>query len=204
MNKIAIIEYGVGNIASLHNALLKIGSEPFLCSNADEVKKASHIVLPGVGCFQEGMKNLKRSGLNEAILDFCHTGKPVLGICLGMQLLAEYGEEYGVSEGLGVISGRVIRLKVDEKFFRLPHIGWNDVYFRSEAMAKGFDQTVDFYFVHSFGFDNPDAPCVAGVCDYGTTIVAAIEQENIWGMQFHPEKSQAAGLKILKNFIQLC
>lgn len=204
MNRVAIIDYGVGNIASLRNALLKIGSEPFLCSSADEVKKASHIVLPGVGSFQEGMNNLKRSGLNEAILDFCHTGKPVLGICLGMQLLAEYGEEYGVTKGLGLVPGRVTRLKVDEKYFRLPHIGWNDVHVRGKAMAKGFNQKADFYFVHSFGFENPDAPCVAGVCDYGATIVAAIELENIWGMQFHPEKSQDAGLKILKNFIELC
>lgn len=204
MINIAIIDYRVGNIASLRNALLNIGTQSFLCNKADEIKNASHLVLPGVGSFQEGINTLKESGLNEAIREFCNTGKPVLGICLGMQLLAEYGEEYGVNEGLGVVSGRVSRLNVDEKFFRLPHIGWNDVVFRDKAMAKGFDQKTDFYFVHSFGFDDPHAPHVAGVCDYGAPIVAAIEQDNIWGVQFHPEKSQAAGLQILKNFIELC
>lgn len=204
MRKVAILDYGVGNLASITNALRAVGADPFLCTSAKEAKAADHLLLPGVGSFPEGMVNLRRSGLDEVVVQHAQAGRPILGICLGMQILAAFGEEFELMEGLGLVPGRIRRLAPGTPGLRLPHIGWNDVVFSGGRLATGLGATAAFYFVHSYGYDNADASYVTGICDYGTPVVSVIEKDNVVGTQFHPEKSQRTGLTILKNFIELC
>ena len=203
MRKVAIIDYGVGNLTSIANAVRAIGADPFLCSSVAEMKASDSLILPGVGSFPEGMINLKRSGLDEAIVELAQTGKPILGICLGMQLLAAVGEEFGVTEGLSLIPGRVCLMTATPSC-RLPHIGWNDVVFSGSQLAKGLGKMAAFYFIHSYGYDNSTANYVKGTCEHGSTVVSIVEFNNVFGTQFHPEKSQRAGQIILKNFLKLC
>lgn len=204
MRKVAILDYGVGNLASVANALRAGGADPFLCTSAAQAKAADHLLLPGVGSFPEGMINLRRSGLDEVVVQLAQAGRPILGICLGMQMLAALGEEFEPIEGLGLVPGRICRLAPGAPEFRLPHIGWNDVDFSGGRLSTGLGATAAFYFVHSYGYDEPGADYVTGTCDYGMPVVAIIEKGNVVGTQFHPEKSQRAGLTILRNFIELC
>lgn len=202
-NTIVVIDYGMGNVGSVKNALDFLGAASMLSRKAEDLEKASHIILPGVGAFGDGMNNLRKFGLIPVLQEeVLKRKKPLLGICLGLQLLAERGEEGGVREGLGFIKGTVRRFRVDSTKFRIPHIGWNDVSpIGDPLLFKGISSTI-FYFVHSFFLEPTDKDMIAATCFYGEEFTAAIRKENIFGTQFHPEKSQKSGLALLKNFIE--
>lgn len=201
MKKIAVIDCGISNVGSVRNAFNYLGIHSYLAFQPDDLDDCSHIVLPGDGAFPVGMRMLRKSGLDDAIVTASRRGIPVLGICLGMQLLAERGEEFGTTEGLGLTCGHVERMTPADPLLPVPQIGWNDVKFlRETRLARGLDERAPFYFMQSYAFADPSASAVAGVCDYGGPVVALIEQGHLFGVQFHPEKSQRAGLAILKNF----
>lgn len=200
--RIGILNYGLGNLGSVSNALAALNIEHEIISSSGALARVSHIILPGVGSFKEGMDGLERSGfiqpLRAAVLD---EKKPLLGICLGMQLLADVGFEHGEHQGLSFLSGRVERIPTEESKLLLPHIGWNSVCLvEGKRIVKGLIKEPDFYFVHSYRFVPQDENIVAGIAEYGAPITAIVEKENIFGTQFHPEKSADAGLKVLKNF----
>lgn len=198
---IAIVDYGMGNIASVRNALRSLGADPLITSKAADFAAATHIILPGVGSFADGMAELHRRGIAHILArEVLENKKPFLGICLGMQLLGSRGEEGGDTEGLGYIPGRVRRFRVDETRYRLPHIGWDTVARKDVPLFSGVISE-DFYFVHSYVLVPESASDVIGTCEYGETFAAAVRRNNIFGVQFHPEKSQRGGFAILKNFI---
>lgn len=201
---IAIIDYGVGNIFSLKSSFKKIGADAVLTSDIEVIKAADKIVLPGVGAFGDAAEKLKNSGLFEVIKDVCKNGKPLLGICLGMQLLFEKGYEYGEHEGLGLIKGNV-RFIGDyiTPGLKIPHIGWNSLSFPKENKIFKYLNEGDFvYFVHSYHGTECDSSVIA-TTEYGGTLTAAVADGNVYGMQFHPEKSGDTGLKILKAFCEI-
>ena len=199
---VAIIDYKMGNVGSVLNALNFLGFEAKVTSDADEIKRASHIILPGVGAFGEGMFNLKKANILEMLNEEVKKKKkPFLGICLGMQMLAKVGEEGGKFEGIGWVDGITRRFNVDEKKNRIPHIGWNEVKFTKKSTLFKSITKPFFYFVHSYFLDPKKSSVVVGKCMYGENFAASIELGNIFGVQFHPEKSQSEGLKILENFI---
>lgn len=203
---IAVIDYGIGNVRSVLNAFEHIGAQAVLTRDFAELSKASGLVLPGVGAFGEGMRRLERHGLREPLKTLARTGKPLLAICLGFQMLMRSSTEHGQYNGLGLIDHEVVRLPVDA---RLPHIGWSRVKVAADAqtapkLLAGLDDEL-FYFVHSYGVVKPAQPIVAGLTRYaGSEIVALIESGNVFGTQFHPEKSGEAGLQMLSNFRNLC
>jgi len=196
---VMIIDYGMGNLSSVQRALEEVGAAAWISDQPSEIKEASSLLLPGVGAFGEGMKNLNDSGMTEAIREAVREdGIPLLGICLGMQLLATLGEEGGSLNGLGLIPGTVKQMtpQGDE---RLPHIGWNEVNPSEEhPMFEGITDGSDFYFVHSFHFET-ETPLATTPYAGGFTSVVA--NEKVWGAQFHPEKSSKPGLKLLENFV---
>jgi len=200
--KVAIIDYGMGNTGSVVNALKFLKTDSLITKDQKEIADASHIILPGVGAFADGMKRLRNSGLVEMLeKEVIERKKPYLGICLGMQFLAEVGEEGGEHKGLGWIKGTTRRFQIDEKKFPVPHIGWNDVVPQKEStLLKDTEPTI-FYFVHSYFLD-PKEDAIISQCEYGEPFAAAIEKGNIFGTQFHPEKSQKSGIKVLENFLQ--
>ncbi len=202
---IAIIDYGMGNLKSICNAFEVLGANVFVTSDPKDLEQAEGIILPGVGAFRDGMKNLEERGfiavLEEQVLK---QKKPYLGICLGMQFLAKKSHEHGLHKGLGWIEGEVRLIEPENLKYKVPHIGWNEVLFKAEGfLFKGLGDKETFYFVHSYGFVPTAAEkyIVRGTTWHGTEIVASVEKENILGVQFHPEKSQGAGLKILENFL---
>lgn len=200
---ITIVDYGMGNVGSIKSALdfLKINS--VISNKKADLSRASHLILPGVGAFGEGIKNIRKNKLLEMLnQEVIQNKKPFLGVCLGMQLLAEYGEEDGHYAGLGWIKGKTIKLKTPKaKKLLLPHVGWNDVTVASNnPLFRGID-TLIFYFVHSYHFKVEENSVVIGKCNYGENFVAAVHKDNIFGVQFHPEKSQKSGLDVLRNFI---
>lgn len=201
---ITIIDYGMGNVRSVENALRYLGVASVLSSAHADIEQGSHLILPGVGAFPDGMSNLKKRGLVPVLeKEVFRKKKPFLGICLGMQLMAEDGEEGGVHKGLGWISGTVRRFRVDTKKFRIPHVGWNDVAPKEHAVLfRGISPPI-FYFVHSFFLVPTDPNTIAATCTYGEGFTAAVQKENIFGTQFHPEKSQKSGLAVLRNFLNL-
>ncbi|MDO8553030.1 MAG: imidazole glycerol phosphate synthase subunit HisH [bacterium] len=203
---IAIVDYGMGNVASVRNALALLGAEGVVTSNPEDFERATHIIFPGVGAFPDGMRELQERRLIPVLeREVLESRKPFLGICLGMQLLATRGEEGGETKGLGWVQGVARKFRIDEKNFRLPHIGWDDVSVSSECpLFAGVSSTV-FYFVHSYVLEpqNKDVHVQVASCSYGETFATAIQKENIFGVQFHPEKSQKSGLLILRNFINL-
>lgn len=207
MNKlsIAIVDSGLGNSRSVANAfsVLGYGDVP-VTPHAADLENASHIVLPGVGAFGEGMSLLAKKDLIGVLrTQVLARKKPFLGICLGMQLLATSGSEMGRYEGLNWIEGRVDRLPLDTAQYRLPHVGWNEVRVNpSSRLFAGLHSTPQFYFVHSYHFSPAEPDVIAGTCDYGVEFTAAVESRNICGVQFHPEKSQRDGLQLLNNFIR--
>ena len=201
---IAIIDYGVGNIFSLKSSLKKIGADAVLTSDIEVIKAADKLLLPGVGAFGDAAEKLKKSGLFNVIKDECKSGKPLLGICLGMQLLFEKGYEYGEHEGLGLIKGNV-RFIGDyiTPEFKIPHIGWNSLSFPKENEIFKYLNEGDFvYFVHSYHGTECTSSVIA-TTEYGGTLTAAVAEGNVYGMQFHPEKSGDIGLKILKAFCEI-
>lgn len=196
----AIVDYGVGNLKSISNALSYIGLKSQATDDPDILDRADRIILPGVGAFPDAAKRLRESGLDQ-VVRLTAQRKPVLGICLGMQLLFDWGEEGGHCNGLGLVSGCVRRIETMQK---LPHIGWNQLEFPTESqLFRGLASGSSVYFVHSYCVLPKNPETVLAVTDYGTEIVAAVGQGNVYGCQFHPEKSGEIGLQILKNFGEL-
>lgn len=200
---IAIVDYGVGNIFSLQSSFAKIGFDAVLADNAATLYECERIILPGVGAFADAKKKLADSGLEEALLSEIKRGKPMLGICLGMQLLFDKSYEFGVHRGLSLIHGSVKPISdVVPKDYKIPHIGWNALDFSENALFKYIKKGDFVYFVHSFyGADCDDS--VIATTDYGEIITAAVQNENVYGVQFHPEKSGEVGLSILRAFCEM-
>ncbi|MDD6055630.1 MAG: imidazole glycerol phosphate synthase subunit HisH [Helicobacter sp.] len=201
---IGIVNYNIGNLASVKNAIIKAGGIASVESDADKLKNYDRLILPGVGAFGDAMKHLKTSGMEEAILEFAKSGKPLLGICLGMQLLFEKSYEFGEHCGLGLLSGEVVKFKESDlkKGDKIPHMGWNLVEKCKESpLFKGVESPMFLYFVHSFCVRNLQN--AIGVSCYGIKFASMVQKDNIFGIQPHPEKSHNIGLKILENFINL-
>ena len=198
---IAIIDYGMGNLRSVFNAFQMLGIEAGIADGPAGLREASGVVLPGVGAFGDGMRNLRERGFVEELeKQVVAGGKPFLGLCLGLQLLGTRGFEHGENAGLGWIPGVVDRLVVGDAL-RVPHIGWNDTRFlKPDALFDGLGAAAAFYFVHSFVLVPDDPAVVSGVCDYGADFVASVRRDNICATQFHPEKSHKAGLAVLRNW----
>lgn len=198
--KITIVDYGVGNVYSVYNSISRLGYKVSISSTEEVIRSADFLVLPGVGAFEAAIHNLKSKKLDTVLTEeVVYRGKPILGICVGMQMLATVSEENGVHEGLNWIEGQVIKLDLS-KGFSVPHVGWNDVQVIKKLPL--FDRNGDrphFYFDHSYHF-RCDAKYIAATCDYGMEVVAAVQKDNIYGVQFHPEKSQTMGLKLFRNF----
>ncbi len=199
---IAVIDYGMGNRHSVQNALQYLGEDSVVCSDEASIVRSERIILPGVGAFGAAMDSLRQSGLLELLTrEVIEKGKPFMGICLGMQLLAEEGTEKGLNKGLGWIPGRVDRLQPDDPGLKLPHIGWNDIQILNEhALLKGLKKEKAFYFVHSYAFQLASPEHLLATSSYGGPFTAAVLKDNIFATQFHPEKSQKNGLLILENF----
>ncbi len=201
---VAVIDYNMGNLASVQNALKKIGAACKIVSDPDEVKDFERVLLPGVGAFGDAMEHLGSSGMDEAVCEFAKSGRPILGICLGMQLLFGKSSEFGEHEGLGLIPGEVVAFDPNlfETPHKIPHMGWNELFVQRDTPLFGsLPKEFYLYFVHSFHAVTPDE-YVIGRTWYGYEFVSAVENGNIFGIQPHPEKSHDNGLEILKNFVE--
>jgi imidazole glycerol-phosphate synthase subunit HisH len=203
--RIAIVDYGMGNTRSVAGALLACGHVPVITSDPAQLADSDAIILPGVGSFRRAMERLHEGDLVAPLTDLVvRQRRPFLGICLGMHVLAELGTEGGDCRGLGWIPGRVVRLKSGEPAVRIPHVGWNEVQFEgSAALLTGLDSQADFYFAHSYHFLPGDESIVLGRTSYGDGCISMVKCQNIYGVQFHPEKSQRVGLRLLGNFATL-
>ncbi|MBW1971860.1 MAG: imidazole glycerol phosphate synthase subunit HisH [Deltaproteobacteria bacterium] len=205
---IALIDYGMGNIRSVYNALQRVGANVTVTNDPAIIKDADSIVLPGVGAFRKCMDNLNKLGLIEPVIDSIKQRKPYLGICLGLQILFTESEEFGIQKGLDIIKGRVVKfdssLKEEGEFIKIPHMGWNQIKIKQAApIFKGINSGDYFYFVHSYYPEVYDKEAIATTTYHGIEFVSSIWKENVFATQFHPEKSQQKGLIILKNFIEL-
>ncbi len=200
MTRVAIVDYGLCNLDSIQRAVLECGGDPYLVHHAGGLDDADRIILPGVGSFARAMANLTESGLTQAIPRAVDRQCPLLGVCLGMHLLAETGSEGGKTAGLGLLAGTVMPLEpVNGE--RIPHIGWNDVTTTTPSpLFAGIADTTDFYFVHGHHLDSPAEQTLATV-DYCGSLVVAAQRGNVMAVQFHPEKSQTAGFRLLRNFL---
>ena len=199
---IGVIDYGMGNVRSVLNALEFLGAEAELVADPATAEHDERLVLPGVGAFGAAMERLDERGFTEALPGLIEAGRPLLGICLGMQLLADTSSEHGEHRGLGLIAGRVDRLEVAP--LRVPHVGWNELRVKRETeLLAGLPEEPTFYFVHSFEFRPDDDEAVTATTTYGAEVTAVVEHGHVLGAQFHPEKSEAAGLAMLRNFIAL-
>jgi imidazole glycerol-phosphate synthase subunit HisH len=197
---IPIVDYGMGNIRSVINAMREIGSDAELIHDPDAIARRGKLILPGVGAFGGAMHNLRKSGLDEALQEARRSGAMILGICLGMQLMFSASQEDGVHKGLDWIKGTVTRFP-ELPGLRIPHMGWNDLAFaRDSALTQGVGAGSDVYFLHSFHCVCDDATDVLATSEYGIRFTAMIARDNLYGIQFHPEKSQQAGLAMLRNF----
>ncbi len=201
---VAVIDYNMGNLASVRNALRKIGADSKVVRDPHDVKRCDRILLPGVGAFGDAMEHLRERGMDEAVKEFAGTGKPMLGICLGMQLLFSRSSEFGEHEGLGLIPGEV--LPFDPNLFKtphkIPHMGWNELFVQKETpIFEGLPRAFYLYFVHSYHAVTPKEYAI-GRTWYGYEFVSAVSNGNVFGIQPHPEKSHDNGLKILKNFVE--
>lgn len=202
MKRIAIVNYGMGNIDSLCRAIRDCRANPTVTDNPDDFYAADAIILPGVGAFGDGMANLHSKGLAEVLTRAVFDKEiPTLGICLGMQLLCETGTENGIAQGLGWIPGKVQRFVPTEQKERIPHVGWNEVYPTGECpLFKGIEPGKDFYFVHSYHFE-AEPEYVRARTPYCGQFTSVVQRDNLFGVQFHPEKSQQVGAKLLENFL---
>jgi glutamine amidotransferase len=197
---IGIVDYGVGNLASVRNAFDHLGHEARVCDDPQQAAGFERLILPGVGSFRSAMTALVGSGWANALKEYAATGRPLFGICLGMQLLFDRGEEHGLTSGLGLIRGAVVRLAPSDPH-KVPHVGWNNlIRIEPHPLFNGIKPQVDFYFVHSYHCVPENPSDVIGVCDFGGEFVASVASGNVAGMQFHPEKSQPSGMRILENF----
>jgi imidazole glycerol-phosphate synthase subunit HisH len=201
---IAVVDYGMGNRRSVEKALERIGARASVSDDPARLRAAAGLVVPGVGSFPRGMENLRERGLDELLRERVASGVPVLGVCLGLQLAFESSTEHGGATGLGIIEGEVRRLEAGS--LKLPHIGWNEVRFErpSSPLAGDLPARCAFYHVHSFAPVPARDGDVLGVADYGGPFVSAVERGSFYGVQFHPEKSSAAGLRLLANFARIC
>jgi glutamine amidotransferase len=201
---IAVLDYGMGNRRSVEKALEHVGARASVSRDSTRLRAAAGLVVPGVGAFPRAMENLRELGLDELLRESIAEGTPVLGICLGMELAFEYSTELGGSAGLGIVSGEVRMLEADG--LKLPHIGWNEVRFTSSSspLTAGLPAMCAFYHVHSFAPVPANAEDVLGTAEYGGSFVSAVERGPFYGVQFHPEKSSTAGLRLLANFARIC
>jgi glutamine amidotransferase len=198
--RVAVVDYGMGNLASVAKALSRSGADARVTQSAVELAGAAGVVLPGVGAFRDAAARLEHSGLGAAVLARIAAGTPFLGVCLGLQLLFESSGEGGRWPGLGVLAGTVERL---ETRLKVPHIGWNDLVWgpAGAGMARGLPAPATVYFVHSYAAVPADPSVVAATTDYGGPVVAAVARDNVWAVQFHPEKSSSVGLALLGGFV---
>lgn len=200
---IAIIDYGAGNIQSVSKALAHIGCEAFITRDKDKILKADGAVLPGVGSFGDTMDTMTEYGIKDTVIEYAKSGKPFLGICLGLQLLFPKSEESPEAEGLGIFDGSITKIPSGEGL-KIPHIGWNSLDIKkNDGLFKGIGKNPYVYFVHSYFLNASDKSIVSAQTEYGVTIDAAVEQRNVYATQFHPEKSGETGLKILRNFADI-
>jgi glutamine amidotransferase len=200
--RICILDYGMGNLRSVEKALEHVGAGATIANDPETVRAAEGLILPGVGAFPKAMGVVRELGLDELIFERREAGVPILGICLGLQLLFDSTTELGGAEGLALLPGEVREL--DAPGLKVPHIGWSPVRWERESrLTEGIDSGTPFYLVHSFA-PRPDATDLLGTAKYGATFACAVERDNVFGVQFHPEKSSAAGLRLLSNFAGIC
>jgi glutamine amidotransferase len=203
MTRVAVIDYGMGNRRSVEKALARVGAEARITGDAGELREADGLVLPGVGAFAAGMRALRERGLDEVVRERAAAGVPLLGICLGMQLLFDSSSEHGGAEGLGLVPGRVEALRAEGR--RLPHIGWSLVRWeRPSALSARLPAESAFYHVHSFVARPADPEDVLGTAEYGERFTTAVRRSSLLGVQFHAEKSSTHGLELLGGFVQAC
>jgi glutamine amidotransferase len=202
---IAIVDYNMGNLASVKNAFATLGEEVSIVADPDKFKLYDKLILPGVGAYGDAMEHLKERSMDEALKEYAKSGNYMFGICLGMQLLFQSSEEFGSNDGLGLIQGRVIEF--DKSRFphplKVPHMGWNRMFTKEHPLFEGMDESHYLYFVHSFHAVCDNEADSIGKTDYGYEFTSAVARDNILGIQPHPEKSHTNGLKILENFIKL-
>jgi len=198
-----IIDYGMGNLRSVEKALESVGGRPVISGDPEDIRRAERLILPGVGAFGDAMRNLRQNGLDQAIREAVQAGKPLLGLCLGLQLLFTQSEEFGLHDGMNLIPGQV--KKLDEPGLHVPHIGWNQIEGdKPDPLLKGVPEGSYFYFVHSF-YVEPEKPEDAlRWTQYGRRFCSIAGRDKVWGAQFHPEKSQDAGKRLLRNFLSIC
>ena len=208
--KIVLVDYGIGNVKSILNAFENQGVKTFLSRDRNVILEADGLILPGVGAFSHGMNNLNKYDLVAIIKEYVKTRKPLLGICLGMQMLLEESEEFGNTKGIGLIKGKVIKLPIEKsKKIKLPHISWNAIQTKNieweNTILNGVESNSDMYFVHTFVAkpENEDE-ILSKTNYYNVEFCSSLKKDNIYGCQFHPEKSATQGLSIIKNFINLC
>ena len=203
--KIAIVDYGMGNIHSVSKAIELCGAQPIVTNKKSQLGSCEKIILPGVGAFDDAVMEMEKLGLIAVIKEQVKNKKPILGICLGLQLLFEASEEAKSKKGLGILKGQVVKFsaKLGQK---IPHMGWNNLEDISAGcpLLKGIGAKEQVYFCHSYYPEPVDKDIIAATCDYGVKFACVLAKDNIYGVQFHPEKSQAVGLKIIKNFVELC
>ena len=200
---IVIVDYGMGNLRSVQKGFEKIGAHAIVSREIHAVEQADRLVLPGVGAFGECMRNLEAFGLVEPVKNFVRSGRPFLGICLGLQLLFEESEEVGRHLGFGIIGGKV-RAFDRSMGLKIPHMGWNQIRMKKQSpLLDGVPDGAYFYFVHSYYVDPADSSDILTETDYGITFTSAVSRDNVFAVQFHPEKSQEHGLRLLKNFAAL-
>lgn len=205
---IAIIDYGMGNLRSVQKGFERVGSPADLVTTAEEIRRADKVVLPGVGAFRDAVSHLRDQDLIGPVKETIESGRPFLGICLGLQLLFDVSYEDGRHEGLGIVPGEVVRFDFSDRLelrdLKVPHMGWNQVTFNPDCpLYAGLKHGEHFYFVHSFHVVPADPDVTSGRTDYGGDFTASIWRDNLFATQFHPEKSQKAGLKMLENFARL-
>ena len=200
---IAMIDYDAGNIKSVEKALQKLGAEVVITNDPETILRADRVILPGVGAFGDAMANLKKYGLVEVIQEVVAKGTPFLGICLGLQLLFERSDETPGVEGLGILKGEILRIPECGEL-KIPHMGWNSLHFQNEGrLFRGLPEQSYVYFVHSYYLKAEEESIVKATTEYGVTIHASVEKDNVFACQFHPEKSSDVGLQILRNFVEL-
>jgi glutamine amidotransferase len=198
---IAIIDYGMGNLRSVEKGFLKVGVNVKVTNKPEDVLNADGVVLPGVGAFRDCMGELTNLNLINAVVDSIKKGKPYLGICLGLQVLFSESDEFGKCNGLDILKGRVIRFELENKELKIPQMGWNQLNIkRNNPLFEGIPDKSYFYFVHSYYVSPDDSSVVATTTDYGIEFTSSVWKDNIYAVQFHPEKSQTLGLQVLRNF----
>jgi glutamine amidotransferase len=197
---ITIVDYKLNNLRSLENTLRRLGHEVEVTSDPNHIRAAAKLILPGVGAFGDGMRNLRQFGLADPFIEKVKSGTPTLGICLGMHLLFTESEEFGRHQGLNLLQGSVVKLPAH---LRVPHMGWNQLHFkRPDGLTSGIEECGFVYFVHSY-FAQPSSDIIVATTDYDLEFAAIVQTKNIWATQFHPEKSQRVGERLLDNFAQL-